>query len=88
MDSSARNELNSIIQELSSIIKELEEISQGVRYDFKNIGSEKCADCIDRVLSKYYTAKQKLNNIDTTTVTESFAQAHGGGGGSHGGGSR
>lgn len=80
MDSSARNELNSIIRELNSIISELEDISRGVRYDFKNIGSEKCADCIDRVLNKYYTARQRLNNMDTSTVTESYAQSHGGGG--------
>lgn len=90
MDSGARSELDSIIRELGSIISELEDISCGVRYDFKNIGSEKCANCIDNVVSNYYTVRRKLNNIDTTTVTESFAQAHGGGGGggSHGGGSR
>lgn len=80
MDSSAKRELNSIIRELNSIITELEDISHGVRYDFKNIGSEKCADCIDRVLNKYYTARTKLNNMDTSTVTESYAQTHGGGG--------
>lgn len=39
MDSGARSELNSIIRELNSIITELEDISRGVRYDFKNIGS-------------------------------------------------
>ena len=82
MDSGARSELNSIIRELNSIITELEDISHGVRYDFKNIGSEKCADCIDKVLSNYYTVRRKLNNMDTSTVTESYAQAHGGGGGS------
>ena len=79
MDSSTRSELNSIIRELNSIITELEDISRGVRYDFKNIGSEKCANCIDNVLSNYYTVRRKLNNLDTTTVTESYAQAHGGG---------
>lgn len=78
MDSGARSELNSIIRELNSIITELEDISHGVRYDFKNIGSEKCADCIDMVLSNYYTVRRKLNNMDTSTVTESFAKAHGG----------
>lgn len=81
MDSGARNELNAIIRELNSIINELEDISRGVRYDFKNIGNDKCADCIDKVLSNYYTVRRKLNNMDTSTVTESFAQAHGGGGG-------
>ena len=79
MDSGARNELNSIIRELNSIITELEAISRGVRSDFKNIGNDKCADCIDRVLNQYYYVRRKLNNLDTSTVTESFAQSHGGG---------
>lgn len=81
MDSGARSELNSIKNELNSIIKELEAISSGVRNDFTGIGNEKCADCIDRVLNQYYAVKRKLNNLDTSTVTESYAQAHGGGGG-------
>ena len=80
MDSSARNELNAIIRELNSIITELEDISSGVRTDFKNIGNDKCADCIDKVISNYRSAYRKLKNMDTTTVTESYAQAHGGGG--------
>lgn len=80
MDASARTELNSIIAELNSIIRELEDISYGVRYNFKNVGNDKCADCIDRVLTKYRTARNKLNNLDTTTVTESYARSHGGGG--------
>ncbi len=80
MDSSARNELDSIIRELNSIIAELEDISYGVRYGFKNIGNDKCADCIDKVLENYYTVRRKLNNMDTNTVTDSYAQAHGGGG--------
>jgi len=75
MDSGARSELNAVIRELNSIIRELEDISRGVRYDFKNIGSEKCADCIDKVLSNYYTVRRKLNNVDTSKVTESFAKA-------------
>lgn len=82
MDSGARSELNSIIRELNSIISELESISGGVRNDFTGIGNDKCADCINKVLNQYYYVRRKLNNIDTSTVTESYAQAHGGGGGS------
>ena len=79
MDASARNELNSIKRELNSIIKELESISSGVRNDFTGIGNDKCADCIDRVLNQYYYVSKKLNNLDTSTVTESYAKTHGGG---------
>jgi len=80
MDSKAKSELESIKRELNSIIKELESISDGVRSDFVGIGNEKCADCIDRVVSNYYTVRRKLNNLDTTTVTESYKKTHGGGG--------
>lgn len=82
MDANARNELNAIKRELNSIIAELESISGGIRNDFIGIGNDKCADCIDRVLNNYYTVRRKLNNMDTSTVTESYAQTHGGGGGS------
>ena len=81
MDASARDELDSIKRELNSIISELESISSGVRNDFTGIGNDKCADCIDKVLNQYYCVRRKLNNLDTSTVTESFAQARGGGGG-------
>lgn len=81
MDSGARNELNSIKRELNSIISELESISGGIRRDFVGIGNDKCADCIDRVLNQYYYVRRKLNNLDTSTVTESYAKSHGGGGG-------
>lgn len=79
MDSGARNELNSIIKELNSIITEMESISRGVRCDFMNIGNDKCADCIDKVLNNYYTVKEKFDSMDTSTVAENYAQAHGGG---------
>ena len=80
MDTSAKNELASIKRELNSIISELESISNGVRKDFTGIGNDKCADCIDKVVNQYYHVKKKLNNLDTKTVTESYAKSHGGGG--------
>ena len=58
MKASARAELSSIKRELNSIIRELESISAGVRSDFVGIGNEKCADCIDKVISLYYYVKQ------------------------------
>lgn len=79
MDASAKNELASIKRELNSVISELEEISAGVRNDFVGIGNERCADCINRVLNQYYVVRRKLNNLDTSTVTDSYAQSHGGG---------
>ena len=82
MDSYAKSELAFIKSELRSIISELESISSGVRYDFTGIGNDKCADCIDKVISQYYYVKSKLDNLDTTTVTESYAKAHSSGGGS------
>lgn len=81
MDANARYELNCIKKELDSIISELESIRNGVKKDFAGIGNEQCAVCIDRVLNKYYYVSRCLRNLDTTTVTEEFAEAHGGGGG-------
>lgn len=78
MDVNAQAELNSIKRELSSIISELENISNGVRKDFVGIGNEQCANCIDRTINQYRVVQRKLNNMDTSTVTESYAQAHGG----------
>ncbi len=77
MDAGARAELSSIQRELNSIISELESISSGVRSNFEGIGNEKCADCIDRALNQYYSVRSRLYNMDTSTVTESYARAHG-----------
>lgn len=81
MNASAKSELNSIKRELNSIISELESISSGIRNDFVGIGNDKCADSIDKVLNQYYYVRRKLNNLDTSTVTDSYARSHGGGGG-------
>lgn len=85
MDSKARNELDDIIRELNSIIGELESVSYGVRGEFEGIGNDRCADCINSVLQRYYEAKNKLENMDTTTLTENFAAEAGNGGGGSGG---
>lgn len=77
MNASARAELASIKRELNSIISELDSISSGVRRDFVGIGNDQCANCIDRVANQYRYVKRKLDNMDTSTVTESYARAHG-----------
>ncbi len=89
MDQKALQELYSIKAELLRIINELEDIERGLRNDFSNIGTEKAADCISKVIKNYRTVKRKLDNIDTEKVTEAFAKTHGlsSGGGSGGGGS-
>lgn len=76
MDANSIRELYEIKEELKSIIKELEDIESGVRNDFKNIGNDICADRIRGVADQYGTVLKKLENIDTQTVTEEFANAH------------
>lgn len=56
--------------ELRSIIRELESIENGVRSDFVGIGSELCADCLQRVENKYEYVLQKLNNVDTNRLAD------------------
>lgn len=77
MNAGAHAELNSIIRELDSIIRELDDISGNIRRDFVGIGNNQCANCIDTVTNQYRWAKRKLDNMDTSTVTESYAKSHG-----------
>lgn len=63
MDASARAELNAIKSELRSIITELENISSGLRREFKGIGADVCAKRIDDAVSNYEAAYRKLCNI-------------------------
>ena len=77
MDTKTKNELASIKKELASIISELESISAGVKKDFVGVGEDKCAASLNKVINNYYTVQRKLNNMDTSTVTESYAKSHG-----------
>ncbi len=81
MDANAQRELYEIRVELRNIINEMRSISSGVRRDFSGIGNEKCSDAINRVIDQYTYVQRKLNNIDTSAVTEEYAAAHGGTGG-------
>lgn len=76
MNTQTQNELYSIKKELSSIIRELESISYGIGKDFVGIGNDKCAGTLNSVINNYYRVQKKLNNIDTSRVTESFARIH------------
>ena len=78
-DAKGRNELNSIKRELQSIINELDNIADGIRRNFTNIGEDKAASCVSKVADQYRTAKRKLDNIEIIY--------RGGGGSSAGGGS-
>lgn len=86
MDATAQRELSSIKSELRSIIREMKDISDGLKSDFEGIGSEKCAKAVLNAVSQLEYANQKLNNLNTTAVTESYAAAHSGGGGTSRGG--
>lgn len=82
MDANSEYELYLIKRELQSIINELDDIAYDIRRDFDNIGEDQAAACVSRVADKYRIAKRKLDNIDTKRVTDEYAAAHGGGGGS------
>ena len=72
------SELSSIKQELKSIIKELESIEAGIRQDFKGIGSEVCAHCINYVIVyRLYKARNKLSNVDTSRISSEFLAKQG-----------
>ncbi len=63
------DDVSYVIQELNNIINELEDIKSSL-YGFQGINSEKCADAIDNQISKYYTARSRLQSIDTSKVSE------------------
>ena len=86
MNVDAKRELDSIKTALSAEIRELEDISTGLRRDFKGIGAERCADVIDGVINKYRTVLRKLNNIDVNDVHPDYIQGTAGNGGGGGGG--
>lgn len=81
MDANSQYELYLIKRELQNIINELDSISQGIQNDFSGIGNEQCAACVRNVAEKYRYVKRRLNNIDTSKVTASFAASHGNAGG-------
>ena len=56
--------------ELRSIINELRSIEAGVESDFRGIGQEHCADCIDKVTDKYERVMRKLNNVNYNRIAE------------------
>lgn len=81
MDANSQYELYLIKQEFQSIINELDDISYGLKNNFKNIGNDQAAVCVSRVAEKYRVVKRKLDNIDTNKVTDEYAATHGSGGG-------
>lgn len=76
MDANSQYELYSIKRELQSIINELDDIANGLNRNFANIGNEKAAACVSTVANNYRKVKRKLNNIDTSKVTDEFAESH------------
>ena len=78
MDSSARSQLNSIKSDLRSVINQLENIADSLRDtgNYQNIGADICANKLDEAATKYRNVLNKLNNLDTTTVTKPYAEAH------------
>lgn len=76
MKKQSLNDLYYIKRELTSIIREMRSISIGVRNDFKGVGSDRCASCIDSVINNCCKLQKTLNNLDTNAVTEQFANSH------------
>lgn len=60
--------------ELRSIIRELRSIESGVRGDFKGIGEDLCANCIDRIADKYERVLVRLNSVDTNRLADFIQQ--------------
>ncbi len=83
MDYETQREIYDIKIELQNIINELSNISWGVRHDFAGIGNDKCANTISNVADHYRYVKSRVENIDTSAVTDEFMASCSGGGGGH-----
>ncbi len=68
----ARSEIESIQSELRSIVGELDDISNGVRRNFRNIGQEKCANVIDSVSQNYRRVINMLDTVDENNLKEGY----------------
>jgi hypothetical protein len=56
-------DLGYCIQELRSIIIELKDISYNLDMRFKGVGTDLCADCIDKSVRKYEKILRKLESL-------------------------
>ena len=63
MDSSTRNEINSIISELKSIQSGLYNVSNDIRKNINGLNENECADAIDSVAAKCGKAITNLYHI-------------------------
>jgi hypothetical protein len=52
-----------IVIELTGIIKELEDIADGLKRDFKNIGNIYCASAVNKVAENYRVVLKQLRSI-------------------------
>lgn len=75
MDSNSEYELYLIKRELQNIIDELDTIANGIRYDFKGIGNEKCAAALKNARDYYTDIKIKLEKMDLSSLTDEFIAA-------------
>lgn len=66
--------LTSCKTELRSIISELKLIEYDVRNNFSGIGQDKCADCINRVISKYEYLLWQLETVDLNAIAQAIQQ--------------
>ena len=62
--------LNECRRELRAIIAEMRDIEGGVRSNFDGIGEDLCADCIDKVASRYEYVLQRLNGVRTNVFAD------------------
>ena len=56
--------------EVRSIIRELESIERGVRRDFRGIGQDRCANCINAVIWYYQnTVLHQLERMNQNLIS-------------------
>jgi len=73
-----RYEINVIRNELNQVVNELNNIADELNRNFKGIGSENCANCLEKVADQYAYVIKKINTIDENKIAEEYGGVNNG----------
>lgn len=74
MASGTNRRVSDIKSEIRSINRELSDCSSLLRNQFQGIGTDMCSDCLDDIISQLEYVITRLNNIDTSSLTQEFLE--------------
>ena len=70
MNRNAVDKLNDIKWDINYVIRDLGSIRDGLYRDFENIGNDRCAEKINRVIDRFRQVQRELNSINSDKIDE------------------